>query len=83
MLAKSSRAARPGCVAETFLIARSRAGARADATGSLLDVLDGYQAWRDNLPPGTADSRTAEILDAVLELRGVVDELAAAGFGRD
>jgi hypothetical protein len=54
---------------------------------TLLDVLDGYQAWRDNLPPGLAESTTADRLDEVLALRDLVDQLAAAelpkGFGRD
>ena len=58
-----------------------------DAVQTLLDLLDGYQAWRDNLPPGVADSAIAERLDAMLELRELVEQLQAAeppkGFGRD
>jgi hypothetical protein len=46
-----------------------------------------YQARRDNLPPGLADSASAGRLDEVLALRDLVDQLAAAelpkGFGRD
>jgi hypothetical protein len=49
--------------------------------------LDRFQEWRDNLPSGLANSATAEALDAVLELRGYVEELQAVelpkGFGRD
>jgi len=66
---------------------RSKPQQWADATDTLLDLLDGWQAWRDNLPPGLADSATAQALDAVLDLRDLVDQLAAAelpkGFGRD
>ena len=58
-----------------------------DAVQTLLDLLDGYLAWRDNLPPGVADSAIAERLDAMLELRELVEQLQAAeppkGFGRD
>jgi hypothetical protein len=50
-------------------------------------MLDRFQEWRDNLPSSLADSPTAEALDAVLELRGHVEDLQAAqlpkGFGRD
>jgi hypothetical protein len=53
----------------------------------LADLLDQFQEWRDNLPSGLANSAMAEALDAVLELRGNVEELQAAelpkGFGRD
>jgi hypothetical protein len=49
--------------------------------------MDQFQEWRDNLPPSLANGATAEALDAVLELRGCVEELQAAklpkGFGRD
>jgi hypothetical protein len=54
---------------------------------TLADMLDRFQEWRDNLPSSLADSPTAEALDAVLELRGHVEDLQAAhlpkGFGRD
>jgi hypothetical protein len=50
-------------------------------------VLDQFQEWRDNLPSRLANSATAEALDAMLELRGHVEELQAVelrkGFGRD
>jgi hypothetical protein len=50
-------------------------------------MLDQFQAWRDNLPSSLGDSPTAEALDAVLELRGHVEDLQAVelpkGFGRD
>jgi len=59
----------------------------ADAVQTLADMLDRFQEWRDNLPPSLADSPTAEALDAVLELRGHVEDLQAVqvpkGFGRD
>jgi hypothetical protein len=57
------------------------------AVTELLGILDDYQDWRDNLPPGLADSAVAQRLDDVLALRGAVEELDAAelprGFGRD
>lgn len=66
---------------------RSRIRRWSDAVDTLLDCLDAYQAWRDGMPAGLADSDLAERLDAVLELREVVEQLAAAelpsGFGRD
>jgi hypothetical protein len=59
----------------------------ADACDTLLSVLDDYQAWRDAMPPALADTTTAERLDAVLELRDLVEQLQGAelpkGFGRD
>jgi hypothetical protein len=60
---------------------------RPDAVQTLADMLDQFQEWRDNLPPSLAESPTAEALDAVLELRGHVEDLQAVqlpkGFGRD
>jgi hypothetical protein len=54
---------------------------------TLADLLDRFQVWRDNLPSSLANSAAAEALDAVLELRGYVEELQAVelpkGFGRD
>ena len=59
----------------------------SDAVQTLADLLDRFQEWRDNLPSSLADSATAEALDAVLKLRGYVEELQAVelpkGFGRD
>jgi hypothetical protein len=53
---------------------------------SLADMLGQFQEWRDNLPSSLEDSPTAEALDAVLELRGHVEDLQAVelpkGFGR-
>ena len=50
-------------------------------------MLDQFQEWRDNLPSSLENSATAEALDAVLDLRGYVEELQAVelpkGFGRD
>jgi hypothetical protein len=66
---------------------RSRPQQWADAVQTLADLLDGFQDWRDNLPSSLANSAMAEALDAVLELRGYVEELQAVvlpkGFGRD
>jgi hypothetical protein len=66
---------------------RSRPDQWADALNTLRDCLDRYQDWRDNLPASLADSALAERLDAVLELRDLVDQLSLAdlprGFGRD
>src|ERR1700674_4949631 len=65
---------------------RSRPQQWADAVQTLTDLLDQFQEWRDNLPSSLANSPTAEALDAVLELRGYVEELQAGelskGFGR-
>ena len=53
----------------------------------MADMLDQFQKWRDNLPSSLADGPTAEALDAVLELRGHVEDLQAVqlpkGVGRD
>jgi len=50
-------------------------------------LLDQFQEWRDNLPSSLENSATADALDAVLDLRGYVEELRAVelpkGFGRD
>jgi|HubBroStandDraft_5_1064220.scaffolds.fasta_scaffold1043601_1 hypothetical protein len=58
-----------------------------NATADLLAILDDYQTWRDGMPPGVSESATAQKLDAMLELRNLVEELQAAdppkGFGRD
>ena len=66
---------------------RSRPQQWADAVQTLADLLDRCQEWRDKLPFSLANSATAEALDAVLELRGHVEDLQAVelprGFGRD
>jgi hypothetical protein len=66
---------------------RSRPQQWQEAVGTLLDCLDAYQNWRDNLPVGVADSAIAERLDTVLELRDLVEQLEVVvlprGFGRD
>jgi len=66
---------------------RSRPQQWADAVQTLADLLDQFEAWRDKLPSSLANSATAEALDAVLELRGHVEDLQAIelprGFGRD
>ena len=66
---------------------RSRPDQWADAINRLTDCLDRYQEWRDNLPASLADTALAERLDAVLELRDLVDQLSLAdlprGFGRN
>jgi hypothetical protein len=66
---------------------RSRPQQWRDAVDTLQDCLDAYQVWRDNLPAELADSAMAERLDAVLELRDLVEQLEASdlprGFGRD
>ena len=66
---------------------RSRPERWADAVQTLADMLDQFQEWRDNLPSSLEDSQTAEALNAVLELRGHVEDLQAIqlpkGFGRD
>ena len=66
---------------------RSRPQRWADAVQTLADLIDDYQAWRDGLPPSLAESGIAQRLDELLELRDLVDQLAAAdlpkGFGRD
>jgi hypothetical protein len=66
---------------------RSRPDQWTDAINTLTDCLDRYQEWRDNLPASLADSALCERLDAVLEMRDLVDQLSLAdlprGFGRD
>jgi hypothetical protein len=66
---------------------RSRPDQWADAINTLMDCLDRYQQWRENLPDSLADSALAERLDAMLEWRDLVDQLSLAdpprGFGRD
>jgi hypothetical protein len=66
---------------------RSRPQQWHDAVAVLQDCLEAYQGWRDNLPTGLADSKIAERLDAVLELRDLVEQLEVVelprGFGRD
>jgi hypothetical protein len=66
---------------------RSRPQLWQEVVETLLDCLDAYQDWRDNLPPGVADSAVVERLDTVLELRDLVEQLQAVelprGFGRD
>ena len=66
---------------------RSRPEQWADTVQTLADLLDHFEEWRDKLPSSLANSPTAEALDAVLELRGHVEDLQAVelpkGFGRD
>ena len=66
---------------------RSRPEQWADAVQTLADLLDRFQEWRDKMPSSLANSATAEALDAVLELRGHIEDLQAVelpkGFGRD
>jgi hypothetical protein len=66
---------------------RSKAKQWNDAVDTLLGILDGYQAWRDNMPTGVSDSATAQHLDDVLALRDMVEPLQGVdlpkGFGRD
>ena len=66
---------------------RGRPEQWADAVQTLADLLDQFREWRDKLPSSLSDSATAQALDAVLELRGYVEELQAVelpkGFGRD
>src|ERR1700722_19726464 len=56
---------------------RSRPQQWSDAVQTLADLLDRFQEWRDNLPTSLANSATADALDAVLGLRGYVEELQA------
>ena len=66
---------------------RSKPQQWEQAVQTLIDILDGYQDWRDTMPPGVTDSATAQKLDEMLELRDLVEQLQAAdppkGFGRD
>jgi hypothetical protein len=65
---------------------RSRPQQWDDAVQTLANLLDQFEEWRDKLPSSLANSATAEALDAVLELRGHVEDLQAVelpkGFGR-
>ena len=66
---------------------RSRPTRWTDAIGELFACLNDWQAARDVLPPSLAETAYAEKLDAILELRELVEQLDAAdvprGFGRD
>ena len=66
---------------------RTRPQRWADAVQTLADLIDDYQAWRDGLSASFADSDVAQRLDDLLQLRGLVNQLASAelpkGFGRD
>ena len=66
---------------------RRRSGRWSDAVDTLLNCLDAWQAWRERMPVGFADSELAERLDAMHEMRELVEQLAEAeppsGFGRD
>ncbi len=66
---------------------RTRPQRWRDAVQTLADLLDDYEAWRDRLPPSLAEGTTAERLEALAELRDLVNQLEAAelprGFGRD
>jgi hypothetical protein len=57
------------------------------AVAERLTLLEGYQEARDNLPDCLAETTYVEKLDAMLELRELVETLAEAdlpkGFGRD
>ena len=66
---------------------RSKPARWRDAVETLADLLEDYQAWKDNLPASLQDGELAGRLDELLTLRDLVDQLAAAelpkGFGRD
>jgi hypothetical protein len=66
---------------------RSKPQQWADAVATLLELLEGYQEWRDNLPQGLEDTLMAQRLDDVLALRDLVEQLEGVdlpkGFGRD
>lgn len=66
---------------------RTRPQQWADAISTLHRLLDDYQTWRDSLPQALEGTTTAERLDAMLELRDLVEQLETAeppkGFGRD
>jgi hypothetical protein len=54
---------------------------------TLAGLLNQFEEWRDKLPSSLANSPTAGVLDAMLELRGHLEDLHAVelpkGFGRD
>jgi hypothetical protein len=58
-----------------------------DAVNELLSLLDDYQQARDNLPDSLAETAYVAKLDAIIELRELIETLADAdlpkGFGRD
>ena len=63
---------------------RSRPRRWADALAELRALQGEYEAWRDNLPEGLADSRTAELLEEVAEVDlDALDIQLPRGFGRD
>ena len=50
-------------------------------------LLDEYEAWMNRMPEAQRDGPTGDLLTELLDLRELVDQLAAAtlpkGFGRD
>ena len=58
-----------------------------DAVNELLGLLDSYQEAREAVPDSLAATAYVEKLDAIIELRELVETLAEAdlpkGFGRD
>jgi len=65
--------------------ARPRPRRWAAAVAALVALQDEYRAWFDRLPENLAESRTAEKLQAIVDLD--LDELLAVepprGYGRD
>ena len=56
----------------------------ATALAELRTLQAEYEAWRDQLPESLGDSRTAELLEGVLDVDlDVLDVELPRGFGRD
>ena len=63
---------------------RSRPARWAAALDELRTLQGEYEAWRGQLPESLTDSRTAELLEGVLEVDlEAVDVELPRGFGRD
>ena len=65
---------------------------RWEALDDLAELQLEYEEWRENLPESLEDSRTAELLDGIIELeleeardclQEAVQAVASRGFGRD
>ena len=63
---------------------RPRPARWAAALAELRTLQGEYETWRDQLPESLADSRTAELLEGVLDVDlDAVDVELPRGFGRD
>ena len=71
-------------VARTPKDRRPRPKQWTDAVAVLRRLQGEYEAWRDGLPEGLADSKTGQLLEGVCEVDlDALDVELPRGFGRD